>query len=459
MKILFTFLFSVSLTLTAGAQWLHVSPDGRRLVKEDGSVFFYMADTGWELFHRCTDEETDMYLKDRHAKGFNVIQAVVLAELDGLNTPNAEGEKPLIDNDPLRPNKAYFKHVDRVIRKAAELDMYIAVLPTWGDKWNKKWGVGPVIFDTPEKARKYGEWLGKRYKDQPNIIWILGGDRNPENGHHIGLIRAMAEGIQAGDGGRHLISYHPSGGRSSSQWFHNEPWLAFNMAQTGHNRRNNPVYETITHDYRLTPAKPCLDGEPQYEDLPVAFNYNDERFIAFDARQAAYWSVLAGALGHTYGNNNIWQMYAPGREPRVFARIPWYYAIHQPGALQMGYMRRLFESRPFLELVPDQGMLARVYGQDNHSIRAARGADRSWLIVYTPYGDPVRVKMRGIHAEKVKGYWYNPREGVSIPIEAFENSGDVRAFVPPSSGVRTDWVLVLDDIAKNYPDPGHFSGY
>ncbi len=449
-------LIFVVLVINVRAQWLHISPDGRHLVKDDGSVFFYMADTGWELFHRCTKNETEMYLKDRHAKGFNVVQAVVLAELDGLHTPNAEGEVPLADDDPLHPNEKYFQHVDWVIQKAAELGMYIAVLPTWGDKWNKRWGVGPVIFDTPEKARKYGKWLGERYKDQPNIIWILGGDRNPEKPLHFEIIRAMAGGIHDGDQGKHLITYHPSGGKSSSQWFHSTSWLDFNMAQTGHGMRNNPVYIQVDHDYNLHPVKPCLDGEPQYEDHPVAFSALNERFVAYDARQAAYWAVLAGALGHTYGNHNIWQMWTPQRTPITWARIPWYYAIHQPGAMQMGYMRKLFESRPFLEMVPDQSLLANVYGQDKNVIRAARGADRSFVIVYTSYGAPVHLRMEKMTAAMLNGYWYNPREGNSIPIEAFANPHKTKVFVPPSGGTRTDWVLVLDDPDKNYPDPGKF---
>ncbi|NOY38269.1 MAG: DUF4038 domain-containing protein [Chlorobi bacterium] len=455
MKRLSVIWFLTLIVVTVNGQWLHVSPDSRRLVKDDGSVFFYMADTGWELFHRCTKDETEMYLKDRKAKGFNVIQAVVLAELDGLNTPNAEGKTPLINNDPLRPNEAYFKHVDWVIRKAEELGMYIAVLPTWGDKWNERWGTGPVIFDTPEKAGRYGKWIGKRYKDQPNIIWILGGDRNPEKPGHMDIIRAMAEGIRGGDQGRHLISYHPSGSKSSSQWFHNDSWLDFNMAQTGHMERNHPVYDLTGHDYRLEPVKPCLDGEPQYEDLPVGFTDKNERFIAYDARQAAYWSVLAGALGHTYGNNNIWQMWAPGRKPVIDARIPWYNAIHQPGSLQMGYMRRLFESRPFLEMVPDQDILANVYGQDKRTIRAARGTDSSFVIVYSSFGKPVHLRLGMLAADTLNGYWYNPREGKSIKIHDFTNPRNVKAFVPPSSGDRTDWVLVLDDKHKDYPDPAY----
>ena len=156
-------------------------------------------------------------------------------------------------------------------------------------------------------------------------------------------------------------------------------------------------------------------------------------------------------------------MYAPGRVPQVYARIPWYYAIHQPGATQMGYMRKLFESRPFLQMVPDNEVLAQVYGQrvyghHDHPVRAARGADSSFVIIYSPYGNPIHLMMNRLKAEKVKGYWFNPREGVSIPINVFRNNKDVEVFVPPSSGIRTDWVLVLDDATKNYPDPGHFDG-
>ena len=87
---------------------LKISENKRFLVFEDNTPFFYLGDTGWELFHRLNKEETEKYLETRRTQGFTVIQAVALAELDGLNTPNAEGNKPLIDNDPLKPNEAYF---------------------------------------------------------------------------------------------------------------------------------------------------------------------------------------------------------------------------------------------------------------------------------------------------------------------------------------------------------------
>ena len=155
---------------------LKVSENQRFLVFEDGTPFFYLGDTAWELFHRLSKEDALKYLDNRREKGFTVIQAVILAELDGLNVPNMEGHKPLIDNDPEQINEAYFDHVDWVIREAEKRGMFIGLLPTWGDKVDKQWGVGPVVFNA-ENARTYGEILGKRYRDIQNIIWINVGDR------------------------------------------------------------------------------------------------------------------------------------------------------------------------------------------------------------------------------------------------------------------------------------------
>jgi len=104
-------------------------------------------------------------------------------------------------------------------------------------------------------------------------------------------------------------------------------------------------------------------------------------------------------------------------------------------------------------MIPDQEVLAKVFGQNKNNIRAARGKDGSFAIIYTPYGNPIHINMKKLTADTLAGYWYNPREGTSIKIELFKNSGKTKAFVPPSSGQMTDWVLVIDDENKNYPDP------
>ena len=178
---------------------LKVTVDGHYLQFEDGLPFFWLGDTGWELFHRLTKEEINIYLENRRAKGFNVVQAVILAEFNGLKRPNQYGEVPLTDLDPTKPNEKYFGLVDYTVKLAEDKNMFMGLLPTWGDKVTRIWGEGPVIFNE-NNAYTYGKWLGDRYKNYPNIIWILGGDRPPmtDSFDYRPIWRAMAKGITEG---------------------------------------------------------------------------------------------------------------------------------------------------------------------------------------------------------------------------------------------------------------------
>lgn len=87
MKSLFLYFISTLILLGSYAQKGHgllkVTPDGHFIEYEDGKPFFWLGDTGWELFHRLTLPEIENYLNNRQLKGFNVIQAVILAELEG----------------------------------------------------------------------------------------------------------------------------------------------------------------------------------------------------------------------------------------------------------------------------------------------------------------------------------------------------------------------------------------
>ncbi len=429
---------------------LKVSENNRYLTFEDGTPFFYLGDTGWELFHRLDKDETERYLENRRAKGFTVIQAVVLAELDGLNTPNAEGNKPLTDNDPLKPNEAYFAHVDWVIKKAREKGIFIGLLPTWGDKVDKKWGVGPVIFNK-ENAFKYGEWIGKRYKDFNNIIWINGGDRDGGGNNKV-IWDAIGAGVKSVDK-NHLMTFHPWGERSSSEWFQQSRWLDFNMCQTGHGQRSYAIYKRlIVRDYDLTPTKPCFDGEPRYEDHPVGWNPNILGwFDDADIRQAMYWNLFSGGFGHTYGCHPVWQMLTPLREPVGLARHNWYDVLDLPGAWDLIHARRLMESRPFFSRVPDQSMIVPSYFPETDYVVATRG--EGYAFVYFPTGWSAVIQLDKIGALIINAYWYDPRNGETKLIETISGKG-TRKFTPPASGRGNDWVLILDDASVNFRIPG-----
>jgi hypothetical protein len=426
-----------------------VSENRRFLVTEAGQPFFWLGDTAWEIFHRLTLEEVTLYLQNRQRKGFNVIQAVALAEFDGLHTPNAYGEYALHDDDPTRPNEAYFRHVDAVIRLAAEYGIYVGLLPTWGDKITSMWGVGPVVFHE-ENARVYGRWLGERYGRDSNVIWVLGGDRPAvtDTDDYRPIWRAMAAGIDAGAGFRTLKTYHPTGGKSSATELHAEEWLDFNIMQSGHGTgRSTPTWEMIARDYALQPAKPVLDAEPNYEDHPVdpwpTWNPASGYYRADDVRRQVYRSVFAGGCGVTYGHQAMWQFSGDRYTPINYADRPWTEALDRPGAAQMIHLRRLMESRPYLTRIPDQSILLFDGGERGEYRTATRDSEGRYALVYLPTPHSVGVRLGWATGSSVAAAWYNPRTGGAQAIGVFPAGGEL-TFTPPVDG--PDWVLVLDAI-------------
>jgi hypothetical protein len=426
---------------------IRVSDNHRFLVTEDGKPFFWLGDTAWELFHRLSLVEAELYLRNRAEKHFTVIQAVALAEFDGLRMANTNGDIPFEGNDPDHPNEAYFVHLDKVIGIAASLGLYIGLLPTWGDKVNRQWGAGPVIF-TPENARRYGGWLGKRYAAHTNILWILGGDRPAvtETEDYREIWREMAAGIDEGSGRKVFKTYHPMGGASSSAWLHEEPWLDMNMMQSGHGQGHDvPVWEMVAHDYALQPAKPMLDGEPNYEDHPVnpwpKWDPANGYFRDNDVRKQIYRSVFAGACGVTYGHHSMWQFYQSSREPINYPDRDWLEALNRPGASQVQYLKALMESRPYLARIPDQSLLVSDPGNGGEHVQATRDQEGSYAFIYCPTSRPVRVELVKLVGKSVQASWYDPRSGQIQLVGTFPGQS-TQSFSPPLEG--PDWVLILD---------------
>ncbi len=425
---------------------LKISNNNRFIVECTGRPFFYLADTAWELFHRLDREESNFYLANRAAKGFNAIQAVALAELNGLNAPNRYGDCPLLENDPTQPNEKYWQHVDYVVHKANELGMYITMLPTWGDKYNKLWGIGPEVF-TSKNARVYGQWIAQRYA-KCDIIWMLGGDR-PLLPKHLSIIRAMAEGIRSSVGDTQLFTFHPHGGEASSTYVGAEGWLDFNTIQSGH-VRDCENYRSIAVDYRRLPLRPVIDAEPGYENHPNSFNPEKGWLDHHDIRRSLYWSVFAGACGYTYGCNDIWQMRTNRFPPVGWARSNWKDSLDLPGAGQVQHCRAMMEARPYLTRIPDVAEFGRTsvvlsdLGTGADRICSTRDSESTYAMVYIPSGQRVTIDMTCVAGPKVAASWFNPRSGESHSIGLFDPIGRMEFDPPATDHTGRDWVLTID---------------
>lgn len=441
---------------------------GHYLQTENGQPFFWLGDTAWELIHRTTREECSYYLKTRADQGFTVIQTVALAEIDGIRTASSFGEKPFVDDDPTKPNDKYFDRVIEIVDEAASQGLYVALLPTWGDKLTAPWGVGPRIFPTdhPEVARGYARYLGHRLRERTNVVWMLGGDRPPKSsGNGTDSIaedwtpvwRELARGIQEGLERVPVILYHPSGGpETSSFYLHDEPWLSINGMQSGHGMHDVPVWEWVQRDFELTPHKPTLDLEPNYEDHPVnpwpKWNPATGYFRDHDVRRQLYRSVFAGACGVTYGHHAVWQFAGARFEPINFPDRDWVEALKRPAATQVRFLKELMLSRPYFERIPDPALVVANAPAGIRHLEGTRDTGGTYAFIYFPTSDlSARIDLGRLAATRFRAWWFDPRTGIGTKFGEFDSSGE-REFCSPSHG--PDWVLVLDDIAAKYGPPG-----
>jgi hypothetical protein len=419
---------------------LSLSRDRRSLVNSRGKPFFYLADTAWHLFDKTSRAEADLYLETRAAQGFTVIQAEVNARFRG----NKDGDRAFVNNDPTRPNEAYFEYVDYVVNKANSLGMYVALVPL-DSKWSQN---GTFNVDN---VYAYGRFLGGRYA-KSKIIWVLGGDVPGDKGAGVGMWREMAYGLARGaanrDQSKVTVTFHPIYGRSASEWFGNDEWLDFDSFQSGHGQ-NPGNYNTIAKNYAKSPARPQMDIESGYEDIPVGLQKEAKRLTAYDVRKAAYWSLFAGSFGVTYGNNNVWQ-FVSDPSARNLATESWKNSLKTAGATSMQVLRRLTLSRPLLGRAPDQSLIVGSSLGGGDHIQATRGGDSSYAFVYTASGKAVTVNLSKLTGTKIEARWYNPRKGKSAYLGTLAKSGN-RTFTAPTSG--DDWVLVLDDASKKYGKP------
>lgn len=470
MSKIITVLLILLITLSTSAQ-INVDSSQKFLIEtKTGKPFFWLGDTGWELFHRITREDALFYLDKRQEQGFNVIQAVALAEINGIKQPNRYGDVPFINEDPTKwavtpgnnPNNEkeydYWDNVDFVIKEAAKRNLYIGLLPTWGDKVTPNWGDGPVIFNE-DNAYIYAKKLAERYKNQWNIIWILGGDRpvvyeREGNKYDVRAIwRAMARGIQEVYGKEVFITYHPGGsGDGSAAYLHNDQWLKMNAIQSSHGARNAPVWNDIRRDLKFMPLKPVMDMEPAYEDHPV--NPWDGKwtraergyFSAYDVRVRMYRGVFAGGVGSTYGHHSIWQFLNTDLYPTVNTgdtAIHWKQALEATGAYQMRHLKDLFLSLKDQRRTEDPLLVISDKGTDYKDIvMATRNDGKTYALFHLPQPNAVKVDLSRLQPGTKRVSWFNPASGTYTPQTQTFSSG-IQTFTPPNTA-QQDWVLKIE---------------
>jgi hypothetical protein len=472
-KLVFMVTLTVGLQLGAAAASTHkpwdngklkVSDNHRYLVHENGQPFFWLGNTSWLMPERLNRDEVELFLTREREEGYNVEQIQVLCAIPTYNIYGAQANDESFDCDKFDKGEAYgyWDHLDYIVDFAASQGIYIAMDCIWGSQIQKM---------TPEKAAKYGRFLGERYRSKPNIIWMIGGDIMGDKG--MESWDALARAIRKADA-QHLMTFHPRGRTTSAWWYNDREWLDFNMFQSGHRcygQRNGDGDYTIkdnteednwryvgmswgNKDEQIAgrevrgSQKPVIDGEPSYEDIPQGLHdFNAPRWQDYDVRRYAYWAVFAGCFGHTYGHNSIMQFMRPGVLGSFGAEKAWWDALNDPGYRQMKYLKYLMMSLPFTQAQADQNVIAGKNGERYDRIIALRGQD--FLLVYNYSGKPMQIDLSRISGGKKLVWQMNPADGTLLFLGEYDNK--TAEFTLDGAYLRgSDRVLIAIDATKNY---------
>ena len=438
---------------------LMVSSNNRYLQFENGRPFFWLGDTGWLVPQHLDRSEVEYYFNKCRRAGYNMVQIQVM---DAVPSYNIYGQQSLPygwDFSKADPEGvySYWDHLDYIVRKAEQNGIYIGMVAIWGSQVQ----AGNINV---EQAKAYGKFLAERYKNNPNIIWIIGGDI--QGNIHPEVWDALATSIKSIDN-KHLMTFHPRGRYTSAKWWSKASWMDFHTFQSGHRKygqrmgnKDYPIPDSTEEDnwmyvdstWAYKPIKPVLDDEPSYEDIPKGLHdANEARWQDYDVRRHAYWSVFAGSCGHTYGHNAIMQMLKPGY-PTGYGSDgtvkSWYQALEDPGYNQMQYLTDLMLSFPYFERVPDQSIIVGKNGVKYDRLIATRGKD--YMLIYNYNSNVMKIDLRKISGKKKLLWWFNPSDGAISFIGTADNKIITVSPQIEKSDKVNDRVLIAIDAEKNY---------
>lgn len=432
---------------------LKISSNHRAMVNGD-TPFFWLGDTAWLLLKKLSLEEMETYFENRRSKGFNVIQIMVTHVLPQTN---AYGLAPFVENDPACPNtdaeNNYWSILDRALDMMEAKGLYAALVPIWGTNYERG-------FLNEENGAAYAHFLSVRYGKRPNIIWLVGGDILGNVGYAVWNRMGKIFKTECPE---QLVTYHPFGSTSSSQWFHKADWLDFNMFQSGHStysqieaRREEFIekgrrlfaednWRFAENDLSLSPVKPTIDGEPCYERITKGLKQTGENFwYAPDIRRFAYWSVFFGCCGFTYGHSAVMQFCSADTDEGRAYHSPdtWQQAIHHPAANQMHHLRELMEAVDYAQAQPMPQLLANQKEKEEY-VPVLAGEQFFYAYTFTGRQLIFSSELQRRFAGKIlSAFWFCPVSGTYSYIGAYA-AENLPSFFPPERFEGShDWVLV-----------------
>lgn len=409
---------------------LRLSPNRRHLVDASGRPFFVMGDTPW-FIQELKDDDVRMLMDDRQAKGYNTL---FLEILDDSRIPSRDGHDHAAfatDTDITRPNEPYWKYADWVLEEAERRGTFVIMSDLW-------YGFGKGLWMhhvTPENARVYGAFIGRRYARFKNLMWMHAGDHNPD-ARLAECTRILAREIRAA-APHHLHTVHNAPEFASAAFYHEDDWLDVNLGYT-----YGASYLHILPEYRRTgPVHPVILGETGYEGEPNdIYKLPDARkgdlWNPYRIRRNAWWAVGSGACGYCAGSR-LWRW-----EP------DWRATMQVRSIREAPLILKLMETIAWQKLVPDADHIFVTAGfgewkKADHAA-AALADDGSCALVYLPTPRAITIDASKL-AGQAEASWFDPTDGQFLPATGRPSTDRKTEYSPPANNGagEPDWVLVI----------------
>ena len=413
---------------------LKPSPDYRYLIDAHNVPFLMVGDSPQALIGNLSPHQAEIFMRNRERHGINALWINLLC--NSYTACNADGStydgiEPFTTNgDISSPSSAYFDRAAAMIHLAAAHHMVVLLDPIETGGW-----LDVLRANGLGKARAYGRFLGRRFRDYPNIIWMSGNDfQSWRNSSDDALVRAVANGIAATDPG-HIqtaeLSYYVSATYDDRNWRH--------VARLNAVYTYRPTYAKLRQEYRRHDFAPTFLVEANYE---FEQNGGTDGGAPPNLRHQEYWTALSGTTGQLYGSAYSWRLQGD-----------WRHNLDTVGIRQLGYMKHLFENRPWYRLVPDwahkvvtggRGQFSKSDSIDTDTYATAASTPNGKLVIaYMPDLRTFTVDMTRL-AGRALARWYDPTDGTYHFVGRFPNTGS-RTFTPPgpNGAGDGDWVLVL----------------
>lgn len=425
------------------ADWpLRINANGKYLEDQTGTPFLIVGDAGWELTTQISDSQAISYLDDRQAKGFNAIEIRVIGRSFQNNGPNDFYNNRPFTNGPSdwsTRNEAYWSRADAIVTAAKARGMVILMFPAYlGYNCGSQGWCDDMLSQTNTAMSNYGAWIGNRYKDYGNIIWMTGGDADCSNyANACARNNAIVSGIRSSDTDA-LFSAEPApdqiGGIDSYIGL-----LDINAIYT-------------YGDYVPMASRAYSNGTPFMFQEGY---YENEHGTALRTQQSqALATYLGGGLiGHVFGSCPLWS-FGSATDYCDSSSSPfnsWSSNLASPGSISMGAIGKLMRSRAWATFVPDysNAVVTSAKGSEDSYHATARQRNGETVVVWCPTTSSVTVDMTKVGGTQARAWWWNPDDNTSVLIGTYSTTG-ARNFTPASSRK----VLVLDNAASTLVAPG-----